>query len=451
MKVCGYCNNEYDDIESKCPVCGSTLLKYDRHSDSAEAELKEIKDTINRKRKTRSLIIGIGAAAILLAIVVAILGITGYVTDPQRDIEKEAKELFTQAEQQVNSADYDAAISTIDKINPDWKGYAKAENLRLKAVKGQLTARAAEYEAVGNYEALISFIKANVSDIGADEEIEAIYENAVRGYVINVLKKVDEYANGTDYSSALSTLNTATALIGDNVDISTKKTEIENLEIRSTIQSYENNGDYISLVSYLQGIVARDSGYSALLEQYEQALINQTLAAAQSYADERQFSDAIRTIEDAQHTYDCSEFSSAIEEYSQFLPTRLVDCYIVQKKTYMNIERSGIDSFGKKREDSLVLRPGLSNPDSIVYNLSGKFASFSGEMIHLEGGFYDASVEIKIYLDDTLSFSSGNIDLTTQAQAFTVDVSGCTLLRIECSTTSYCMWGGGVIIDALLS
>lgn len=117
----------------------------------------------------------------------------------------------------------------------------------------------------------------------------------------------------------------------------------------------------------------------------------------------------------------------------------------------MNIERSGIDSFGKKREDSLVLRPGLSNPDSIVYNLSGKFASFSGEMIHLEGGFYDASVEIKIYLDDTLSFSSGNIDLTTQAQAFTVDVSGCTLLRIECSTTSYCMWGGGVIIDALLS
>ena len=94
MKVCGYCNNEYNDSEPKCPVCGSTLLKHNKHSDSAEAELKRIKEEIERKRKSRSLIIGIGAAAIVLAIVIAIFSITCYVTDPQRDIAKKQTNWF---------------------------------------------------------------------------------------------------------------------------------------------------------------------------------------------------------------------------------------------------------------------------------------------------------------------------------------------------------------------
>lgn len=451
MKVCGYCNNEYSDAEPKCPVCGSTLLKHDRHSDPAEAELQRIKSEIQRKRKRRSLGIAIGASVIVLAIVIAIFSITNYATDPQRDIAKESKALVSQAELQINNGNYGEALDILNRIDPEWNNYNKVEQLRLEAVRGQLIARASEYEATGDYESLIAFIKSNVSDISEDAKIRATYDNAVQQYVATVLERADEYVNNGDYTSAQSILNTAVALVGENIDISTKLTEIENSGVLATIQSYENSNDFVSLVSYLQNVAANDSNYSALLKQYEQTLVSQTLASAQYYADQRRFSDAIRLIQEVQSTYNCSEFQAAVENYSQCLPIRLVDCYIVQEHTHMDWKRNGIDSFGKKREDSLVLHPGLDNTDSIVYNLSGKFANFSGEMIHVEGGFYDSSVEVKIYLDDELVYSSGDIALTTQAQAFSIDISGCTLMRVECSSTSYCMWGGGIIIDATLS
>lgn len=189
MKVCGYCNNEYNDSEPKCPVCGSTLLKHNKHSDSAEAELKRIKEEIERKRKSRSLIIGIGAAAIVLAIVIAIFSITCYVTDPQRDIAKEANELVSQAEQQLNDGNYDEAIDILNRVNPEWDNYGKVETLRTKAVRGRLTATVSQYQASGDYEGVIEFINTNVSDINSDPEIKKIYDDSVAKYKEIVIQK----------------------------------------------------------------------------------------------------------------------------------------------------------------------------------------------------------------------------------------------------------------------
>ena len=42
MKICGYCNNEYDDKEKKCPVCDSTILKHTKNTTSAKAEYERI-------------------------------------------------------------------------------------------------------------------------------------------------------------------------------------------------------------------------------------------------------------------------------------------------------------------------------------------------------------------------------------------------------------------------
>lgn len=447
MKVCGYCNNEYNDTEPKCPVCGSTLLKHNKHSDPAEAELKRIKDEIERKRKSRSLIIGIGVAVIILAIVIAIFSIVGYVTDPQRDIAKESKELFAQAEQQVDNKDYDAAIDALDQINPEWDDYADVEALRVEAVRSQLTTKVAEYQAVDNYQGIITFIKENVADINSDEEIKAAYDNAVQQYVASVLDQADECLMTEDFSSARTLLNTAVALVGEDANIMAKLAEIENAEILATIAGYESSGHYTSLVAYLQEVAANDSSYSALLNQYTQILINNTLATAQSYADNRQFEEAIQIIESVQSVCDCGEFLDAILTYEQSLPIFLVNCYVVQDTTEW--KTGATDSFGKERTNSLAIWGDYQ--ESVTYNLDNRFVCLSGEIVHVKGGFYDATVQIKIYLDDELIYTSDEISVTTQPVAFSVDVTGGELLRIEYDTVTYCMWGGGCIIDATLS
>lgn len=449
MKVCGYCNNEYNDTEPKCPVCGSTLLKHNKHSDPAEAELKRIKDEIERKRKSRSLIIGIGAIVVILAIIIAIFSVVGYVTDPQRDIAKESKVLFAQAEQQVDNKDYGAAIDTLDRINPKWDDYADAQALRLEAVRGQLTTKVAEYQAAGNYQAIITFIKENVADLNADMEIKAVYDDAVQQYVTAVQVQADEYVAAADFNAARTVLNTAIALIGEDVNITAKLAEIENVEVLATIKGYEDNGDYLSLVSYLEGVAASNSNYYALLNQYTQILVDNTLASAQTYADNRQFEEAIQIITQTQQVYDCPELQEASVTYGSCLPIQLIDCYVVQDK--LNWKTSGIDSLGNERTDSLVITGDGYYDESITYNLDGRFVCLSGEMVHVEGGFYDSSVQIKIFLDDKLLYTSDEISVTTQPIAFSVDVTGGELLRIEYDTVTYSLFGGGCIIDATLS
>lgn len=438
MKVCGYCNNEYNDAEPKCPVCGSTLLKHNKHSDPAEAELKRIKDEIERKRKSRSLIIGIGAAVIVLAIVIAIFSIVGYVTDPQRDIAKESKELLAQAEHQIDNKNYDAAIDTLDQINPEWDDYSDVEALRVEAVRSQLTTKVAEYQSVGNYQGIITFIKENVADINADSEIKTAYNDAVQKYVTAVIAEADEYLGAGNYNSARTVLNTAVALVGEDANITAKLAEIDNAEILATIAEYESSGDYVSLVSYLQGVAATDANYSALLNQYTQTLVEYILAKAQSYADKRQFGEAIQVIESIRSVCDCSEFQNAISVYEASLPRNLSECYVVEKiRVEIGIEQT--DSFGTNHSSVIGLKSDTEG--YAVFNLDGKFVKLSGTFMHSDYK-YSTTGYLKIYADGKLIYESTKIEKTTTPLTVNVDVTGAKQLCVEFDASS---WDPGAI------
>ena len=97
MKICGYCNNEYDDKEKKCPVCDSTILKHTKNTTSAKAEYERIEQEIKIRRKKRSMILGIGVGAIAIIVVVIIISIVSFINNPQRAIDKEAKEKYDSA------------------------------------------------------------------------------------------------------------------------------------------------------------------------------------------------------------------------------------------------------------------------------------------------------------------------------------------------------------------
>lgn len=432
MKVCGYCNNEYNDAEPKCPVCGSTLLKHNKHSDPAEAELKRIKDEIERKRKSRSLIIGIGAAVIILAIVIAISSITGYVTDPQRDIAKESKELFVQAENQFDNKDYDAVIDTLDQINPEWDDYADVEALRVEAVRSQLTTKVAEYQATGNYQGIIIFIQENVADINSDSEIKAAYNDAVQKYVTAVITEADEHLGTANYDSARTVLNTAVVLVGEDVNITAKLAEIENAEILATIKTHEDNGDYISLVSYLQGVVTYDSSYVALLDQYTQMLVDTTLSTAQTYADNRQFTEAIQVITQTQQVYDCPELQEASVTYGSCLPRALTECYLIDSED-AEIGISIADCFGTNYDNVLAFSDSWGNPDGgfAVFHLDKRFVNLSGCFIGSDNLYQDMQVSCKIYGDGKLLYESPKLGRTSSPDIINLDVAGVDQLRVE--------------------
>lgn len=216
MKTCGYCGGQYNDTEPKCPVCGSTILKHSSGSNAAKEEYERIKKEIEQNRQTRSKIIGIGAAVIVLAIIITISSVVGHITDPQRDIDATAKEQYQSAVQDIRAGKYDAAIRTLDSISPSWSDYEKTESTRLEAVRGILLNRAEGYIASGDYKSLVVLINSNVENIDSDAEVKKIYENAVSNYREQVCYDAEVAFNREGYQSALSIINTGLSVLNED-------------------------------------------------------------------------------------------------------------------------------------------------------------------------------------------------------------------------------------------
>lgn len=223
MKTCGYCQSQYGDHEPKCPVCGSTILKHSQGANAAADEYKRIKDEIAQKRKKRSQIIGIITAVAVLAIVVVIASVIGHVNDPQRDIDAAAKEQYEAAVQDVRAGNYDAALSTLDAIDPSWSDYYKTESTRMEAVRGILMNRAEGYMASGDYKSLIVLINSNVENINSDAEIKSIYENAANNYRSQVLAEAENAYNSNGYEAALSVINVGLSVLPGDAMLSSEK------------------------------------------------------------------------------------------------------------------------------------------------------------------------------------------------------------------------------------
>ena len=262
MKICGYCNNEYDDKEKKCPVCDSTILKHTKNTTSAKAEYERIEQEIKIRRKKRSMILGIGVGAIAIIVVVIIISIVSFINNPQRAIDKEAKEKYDSAVGYISQEEYDLAIKALDEIDTSWSGYDKVAGMRTEAVKGQLTSKLTQYESTGDYESVISYINENVDDINADAEIKQIYDNSVTQYKSAVLTKADEYVSNGDYSAATSVLTTAIRVISSDSELENKMSEVGKAGILAQVKEYKNNGGYAEAIQYVNDnmdIVGNDS------------------------------------------------------------------------------------------------------------------------------------------------------------------------------------------------
>ena len=348
MKTCGYCGNEYDDREPKCPQCGATVLKHTKGAESAAEEYKRLEKQFHKDRAIRSKILGIGAAAIVLVIVIIISNIVGFVNDPQRDIAKESKELLSQAEQQMDAGNYDEALDTLGRIDTAWDDYSKVVDTRLEAVKGQLKAKLAEYEAAGNYQAIISMINENVTDINADAEVKAAYESAVRNYKAEVISSAEEYAADGDYTSARSALTVAKNFIGEDVEISEKLKEINQKEVLEVALSYEAEGNYKDAIVYLNensSVVSGSADLQAKLSTYAEKYRTNVISEAASEYKENGYEAAVLVLNSALGVLPNDEqLNSEKVKYELAVPVPLIELDVTKQGEYLYVGNT-VDSF----------------------------------------------------------------------------------------------------------
>ena len=450
MKICGYCGNEYDDKEPKCPECGATLLKHTKGTESAAAAYERLKDEIAQKRKNRNIMLGVGAGAIALAVVIGISSIVGFINDPQRAIAKESKELLSQAEQQMNAGQYEDALGTLDRIDTEWDDYSSIENMRLEAVKGQLKVKLAEYEAAGNYQAIITMIEENVADIHADTEVKSAYENAVRGYKDDVLYDAEKYVASGDYAEARSALSVAENFLGQDIELSEKLKEINQKEVLEVVLAYEAEENYEDAITYLDGKSAIVSGsadlqakQSTYIEKYRANAINE---ASDTYK-KKGYEAALSVLSSAMKILpDDATLTSEKAKYQAAAPIRLIDLDCTRKGEALKVGYS-YSGFYKDVSGNAYAPEGViciytwmdyeNNKDTeITYFLNAEYDVLTGMLyrpyVTLSCDFeWTAEGFIKVYGDGVLLYTGKITQKSFDPISLNIDVSGVRELTID--------------------
>lgn len=359
--------------------------------------------------------------------------------------------VFDRAKEYAAEGKWQEAYEELEDVHIKYRLYDEVSTLRNECVTN-ICAEALEqidaFATSGEIDKLIEARDLALSFLPDDKEIIQAAQAHLDAFVTKTLADAETLAEGNDYSGAIDLLQYAVSMY-EHQDFWSALEGYGYDSAEAHCEALVAQNDLLGAVEYAKGLADTNSKYKELLQKYAEPLVEETLETAKAYADKREFEKAINTIRTVQKVYDCNELQAAVETYTSYLPIRLVDCYVVTKSG--DFGTGATDAFGNERTESLVVVTGSNSGGDIVYNLDGRYVNLSGEMVHGASGFYDASVQVKIYLDDSLIYTSAEIAITTQPISFSLDVTGGKLLRIEIENVTYCMWGGRCIIDAMLS
>lgn len=445
MKVCGYCNTEYDDKESKCPVCNYTLIKHVKDDNSAEQQYNRLKEEIDTNRKKKNMMLGIIAIVVVVIVIIFVAKVVGFANDPQRDIDKESKELYAVAMDYIDNGDYEAALETLDSINVSWSDYSKVESKRLEAVKGQLNEEIAMYEDAGDYEAIISYIGNNVDDIKADADIEGAYNKAVENYKSEIIVEVDGFVASGDYASAVSVLETAIRVVGDDSELNDKLLAVTKEHILVNVKQYQSNGEYESVIKCVNenmDIVGTDSEITVILSACEQSYRDAIIAEADAQYASSGYQAAVSVINKGLAVLENDDtLLKERADYNSCAPVNLVNSYDPYTYAGVQIEEfnSVTDTFGNLYETCLKGNGNYKIENSITYDIGGNYDKLKGTIIIRDKDKgASGNVKLKIYGDGILLYSNDGITSDMKPTDIEVDIANVVDLKFEMCRSQNC-------------
>lgn len=245
---------------------------------------------------------------------------------------------------------------------------------------------------------------------------------------------------GEDDSSTKETYNNHTNKLPEDKQDNFDQEQDEYESVISYCEECIVKGDYSEALKYSKRKAEENARYLTVYNEYADLFIVNSLEKAQDFAKKRDFASAIQILEAANSEYNCSEFSSMIEDYQEHLPRKLIECHILDSDNYSELEQA-TDCFGEIYTDSFGFETGKGDgafPDwyfdgFVVYFLDGKFENLSGIFaVNNNIQFSDTSTMCKIYGDGKLLYESIElVGRTAYPININVDITGVKQLRIE--------------------
>lgn len=359
---------------------------------------------------------------------------------------------FERAKAYANEKKWQEAYVELQEIHIRYRLYDEVQSLRAECVtniRADTITLLDDLAARGKIDELIVERDYALLILPDDKEIILAAQKHLDTFVTNTLADAKILADNKDHAGAMDLLQYAVSMY-NHQDFWSALDGYSYDSAKAHCEALVGKDDLAGAVKYAKGLADTDPKYNDLLEKYANPFVQKILSNAQKYADKRQYTDAVATITDAQNVYDCNEFVTAVENYSQYTPRKITQCHVIDRYD-ATIGVSVQDCFGRTYDNSLALGGATDKIGYIVFYLDGKFVNLDGIFVGSSELYRDMTVACRIYGDGKLLYESEKIGRTSEPVAITVDVTGVKQLRIETSTYTWSVSDNCSILDLTVS
>lgn len=320
-------------------------------------------------------------------------------------------ETYELGKRYYEAGEYSRAITELRKIQESSSYYADAQMLLIEVSNGyraEILQTAGGYAAREEYTTAINILENALLTLPNDSELQRVsdeYKSAYKSVVrTEAIEQADAYVTGDDYENAIKTLNAALAKIGQDNELSAKKTvyynEYKEMAFQAIDEAYDGGGyeSAISLLNSYQSFFSNDSEFNEKYDYYK----------------------TLKPI---------SPFSLSPYKFSG---TWGVTYYPSYK-----------DALGKTHDDVYInsgtsygLAPGAAWAQ---YYIESEYKTLTGEIAFDSSS---GSGYIQILSGDTIIYTSPSVSGTDGSIEFSVDISGVDLLGIQIRSGRDTGWGG---------
>ncbi len=348
-----------------------------------------------------------------------------------------------------NEIEYEDALEQLQAMGK--LGIVSGEELQpvISEINALRTSRAA-YEnaqsdiAAGDWKSAISELRKVVQDDSNYTEAQTQLADAVRSYKDELMGTLPEYDAAKDYSGAISELRAGLLVVPDDADFLTKIADYEqkiNDEIELTVagiiqnanSAVTTNADYQAALDELRAASRQYPSNQSIkdaIAEVENSYTDAVFAEVDTLVGEKKFDEAITMLNDLKTDLsNDTEVLDKIAEVNELKPIDLSQVVVIDSQDYDYNADLFTDSYGNAYDGRHYFYAGSEG--YAVFNLEGKFTTFSGTIVANQNTGSSAVMVVAIYLDDTLAYSKTGFDKRTGAVPFSLDVRGVTKLEIR--------------------
>ena len=348
-----------------------------------------------------------------------------------------------------NEIEYENALAQLQEMGK--LGIVSSDELQpmISAINSLRTSRAAYENAqaditAGDWKSAIGELRKVVQEDSNYTEAQTQLADAVRSYKDELMGELSEFDIDKDYSGAISTLRAGLQVVPDDADFLTKIADYEQkisdeieLTVANIIQNANNavatNADYQSALAELRDAAKQYPTIASIkdaIADVEATYTSAVFADVDTLVGEKKYDEAITLLNDLKSDLSSdNEVLDKIAEVNDLKPIDLSQVVVIDSQDYDYNSDLYTDSFGNTYDGRHYFYAGSEG--YAVYNLEGKFTSFSGLIVANQNTGSSASMDIAIYTDDTLAHATTGFNKRTGAVAFNVDVRGVTKLEIR--------------------